>query len=306
MLQKREWLRRHADHVRRAVVLEPRGHADMTAAVLTEPSSPAAHAGLVFMDADGYPAMSGHGVIAAATLAVERSLFFSRDDTHTDARLVFDTPAGTVNARVQLEARGATRRADSVAFVNVPSFVHTAAHPVRLGTREVRVDIAFGGVFHAIVDTEAVGVPLAPARVPDLRRLGCDIRQSINATYEVAHPVDQALNGVAGVIFTGPPQDPEAHLLDVAVTAGAVRRSPSGTGTAALMAVLDAMGLLDDGQAFVHESLSGALFRGRILRRTEVGERAAIVPEVSGTAWITGEHTFYVDDDDPFRDGFVF
>ena len=306
MLQKRDWLRRHADHVRRAIVLEPRGHADMLAAVLTEPFSQEAHAGLIFMDAEGYPAMSGHGVIAAATLAVERSLFFSREDTESEARLVFDTPAGTVHARVRLQPRGSARRADEVSFTGVPSFVHTAAHGVRVGAREVRVDIAFGGVFHAIVDTEAVGIPLTSARVPDLRRLGVEIREALNARFEVAHPVERALNGVAGVIFTGPPRDPEAHLQNVAVTSGAVRRSPGGTATAALMAVLDAMGLLTDGQTFVHESLAGSLFRGRILRRTVVGEVPAIVPEIAGTAWTTGEHTFLLDEDDPFREGFVF
>ena len=304
--QKREWLQRHADHLRRAIVLEPRGHIDMTAAIFTEPTSPAAHAGLVFMDSEGYPAMSGHGVIAAATLAVERDLFFSREDTGDEARLVFETAAGTVHAQVRLETRGAGRRADAVTMTNVPSFVHTAAHPVRLGTRELRVDISFGGLFYAIVDTEAVGIPLSSARVPDLRRLAGEIRQSLNAAYDVAHPVEPAVNGVAGVIFTGAPQDPEAHLLNVAVTAGAVRRAPSGTGTSAVMAGLDAMGLLAGDQTFVHESLSGALFRGRIARRTQVGERPAIVPEVSGTAWITGEHMFYLDDDDPFREGFVF
>jgi proline racemase len=303
--QKQEWLRRYADHVRRAVVLEPRGHADMTAAVLTEPSSPEAHAGLVFMDAEGYPPMSGHGVIAAATVAVERSLFFSRDDTDAEARLAFDTAAGTVHARVRLQPRGASRRVDEVAFTGVPSFVHTAGHPVRVGAREVRVDVAFGGVFHAIVDTEAVGIPLTSERVPDLRRLGAEIRAAINAS-DLDHPAQRSLSGLTGVVFTGPPRDPEAHLQNLVVAAGAVQRSAGGTATAALMAVLDAMGLLADGQTFVHESLSGSLLRGRILRRTEVGDRPAIVPEVSGTAWITGEHTFLIDDDDPFREGFRF
>ena len=307
ILQKREWLRRHADHLRRALVLEPRGHAGMIAALLTESASPEAHAGLVFMDASGYPAMSGHGVMAAATLAIERGLFFSREDTDSEARLVFDTPAGTVHAHVRLQARGNDiRRADEVAVANVPSFVHTAGHPVRVGSRSMRVDVAFGGVFYAIVDTEAAGIPLTRERVPELRRLGIEVRESIGADFDVDHPTARALNGVDGVIFTGPPRDPEAHLLNVAVTGGAVRRCPSGTATAALMAVLDAMGLLQDDQTFVSESLTGALFRGRIARRTEIGDRPAIVPEVTGAAWITGEHTFLLNDDDPFREGFAF
>ena len=306
LLHKRDWLRTHADLVRRAVVREPRGHRDMVAAVLTEPVSPEAHAGLLFMDAEGYPAMSGHGVIAVTTLAIERELFFSRQDEAADVRIVFDTPAGTVHARARCETRGSTRRVDAVTFTNVPSFVHTAAHPVRLGAREIRVDIAFGGAFYAIVDTEAIGIPLRPERVPDLRRLGADLQDALNAGYHVDHPIARALGGVAGVIFTGPPEDPEAHLRSVVVSSGGVDRSPGGTGTSAVMAVLEAMGLLPDDQAFVHESLTGTLFRGRAARRTVVGEVPALVPDIEGTAWITGEHTFLLDEDDPFRDGLIF
>jgi trans-L-3-hydroxyproline dehydratase len=306
LLEKREWARKHADMVRRAVVLEPRGHADLVAAVLTEPVSAGAHAGLLFMDAGGYPLMSGHGVISAATIAVERELFFSRESTGDEIRLVFDTPAGTVPARVRLTDGGALKRADSVAFTNVPSFVYAAACPVRLGQRELRVDVAFGGAFYAIVDTEAVGIPLRSERVADLRRLAADIQTALNAAVHIDHPVQPSMSGIAGVVFTGPAEDPEAHLRSVTITSTAVDRSPSGTGTAAVMAVLDAMGLLPGDQGFVHESLTGALFRGRAVNRTMVGERPALLPEIEGTAWITGEHRFLVDEDDPFRDGFAF
>ena len=304
MRQKRDWIRRHADAVRRAVVLEPRGHVDMIAAVLTEASSPGADAGLIFMDSAGYPLMSGHGVIAAATLAIERDLFFSRDGGNGEARLVFDTPAGAVHARATLEARAGSRRVNSVTFFNVPSFVHTPSYPVRLAGRELRVDVAFGGGFYAIVDTESIGIPLRPERVPELRRLGDDIRNSIDAAVLVEHPADSGLNGIAGVVFTGPPEDPEAHLRSVTVTGRTVDRSPGGTGTSAVMAVLDAMGLLPEDQVFVHESLTGALFRGRAVRRTQVGDLPALVPAIEGSAWPTGEGTFVVDEDDPLGEGF--
>ena len=307
MLQKREWMRRHADHLRRALMLEPRGHADMYGALLTEPVSPGSHAGVLFMHNEGYSTMCGHGVIAVTTIAIERGLIFSPDVAGDDAAgLVLDTPAGTVHARARVVGTAGQTRVDSVAFINVPSFVYAAGHAVKLGTRDLRVDIAFGGAFYAIVDTEAIGIPLEAPRLPELRRIATEIKRSIEASTKITHPAEPGLTGLYGVIFTGPPHDPEAHLRNLTVFADAeVDRSPCGTGTSAVMAVLDAMGLLPAGEAFVHESLIGTLFRGRITRRTQVGDLPAIVPEIEGSAWITGEHTFHVNEDDPLREGFL-
>jgi proline racemase len=303
-IDARDWLRRRGDFLRRGVVLEPRGHRDMTAALFTEAASPGAHAGLVFMDAHGYPAMSGHGVMAAAAIAIERGLLTSRDLDRHDARLVLETPAGTAQVLARIEARGAGRRVDTVAFTNVPAFVRSATRPVRAGSRNLRVDVAFAGAFFAIVDTEAVGIPLTVATLPDLRRLGDEILEALDGAADIVHPAAPSSSGVDGVIFTGPPQDPEAHLRNVSITRGGIAdRSACGAGTSAVMAVLDAMGLLPDGQSFVHEGLSGALLRGRTLRRTVVGELPAIVTEIEGSVWITGDHTFFFDDEDPFRDG---
>jgi trans-L-3-hydroxyproline dehydratase len=305
---RREWLRRRADHLRRSLLLEPRGHTDMTAALLTEPVSPGADAGILFMDGAGYPSMSGHAIVAAATIAIERSLFFSRDAGDADVRLAFDTPAGSVAVRARVEQRGdgdsAHRRVDAVAFTNVPAFVYAPGQLVRLGSRDLRVDVAFGGAYFAIVDTEAIGIPLSVSRLPDLRRLGADIRQSLEAAAAVQHPIEPSIAGIAGVIFTGPPNDPEAHLRNVTISgSGAADRSAGGAGTSAVMAVLDAMGLLPQDQPFVHEGLTGSLLRGRPVRRTQVGDYPAVVTEIEGSAWITGEHTFEIDDDDPLRDG---
>lgn len=300
---KRDWMRRRADHIRRSLVLEPRGHADMTCAMLTDAASPGAHAGIIFMDGGGYPAVSAHGIMAAVTIAVERDLIFSRDAEPGVVPVVLETPAGTVHARASVEMRGPARHVDTVTFANVPSFVHTASHAVALGNRRLLVDIAFGGAFYAIVDTEAVGIPLHLTRLQDLRRIGTEIREAINASVDVRHPADPSIGGVAGVIITGAPSDPEAHLRNVAVTTGGVDRSAGGAGTCAVMAVLDAMGLLLDEHQFVHEGLYGSLLRGRILRRTVVADMPAIVIEIEGAAWITGEHTFHMADDDPFREG---
>lgn len=298
MLAKREWVRTHADHLRRALMLEPRGHADMYGAILTEPVVPGSHAGVLFMHNDGYSTMCGHGIIAVTTMALERGLLMPGGD---GTSVVYDSPAGTIRARARLEAG----RVESVSFLNVPSFVLHGGLNVKLASRTIRADVAFGGAFYAIVDSEAVGLPIDAAHLPELRRAGMEIKHAIEAAHTVVHPLDPGLNGIYGTIFTGPPSDEGADLRNVTIFADAeVDRSPCGTGTAAVMAVVDAMGLLGSGRPFVHESLIGTRFNGRVASRTEVGEHAAIVPEIEGSAWITGEHTFLVDEDDPLKEGF--
>jgi proline racemase len=308
MLEKREWVLKHADHLRRALMLEPRGHADMYGALFTEPVSPGSHAGVLFMHNEGYSTMCGHGVVAVTTIALERGLLMPGGD---GASIVYDSPAGTIRARARLrrateDAEGAEAvRVESVAFVNVPSFVLHGGLTVKLASRQIRADVAFGGAFYAIVDSEAVGLPIDAAHLPELRRVGMEIKRAIEDAHTIAHPLEPGLRGIYGTIFTGPPADERADLRNVTIFADAeVDRSPCGTGTAAVMAVVDAMGLLGEDKPFVHESLIGTRFSGRVVSRTEVGEYQAIVPEIEGSAWITGEHTFLVDDEDPLREGF--
>ena len=328
MLAKREWVRTHADHLRRALMLEPRGHADMYGAILTEPVMPGSHAGVLFMHNEGYSTMCGHGVIAVTTIAVERGLIMpgpapprsaERTAAGDGTTIVYDSPAGTIRAKARMSAGGADApgeaagpgrgggagRVESVAFVNVPSFVLHGGLSVKLASRTIRADISFGGAFYAIVDSEAVGLPIDIAHLPELRRAGMEIKHAIEAALTIVHPLDPGLTGIYGTIFTGPPSDERADLRNVTIFADAeVDRSPCGTGTAAVMAVIDAMGLLGSDRPFVHESLIGTRFNGRVASRTEVGEHPAIVPEIEGSAWITGEHTFLVDDTDPLREGF--
>jgi proline racemase len=318
MLEKRDWLSRHADHWRRALMLEPRGHADMCGALLTEPVFPGSHAGVLFMHNDGYATMSGHGIIAVTTIALERGLIVSGGDA---AQLIFDTPAGTIRARGEIRAGGAggtegteaentetipaAIKIERVAFVNVPSFVLHGGLRVVAAGRKIRVDVAFGGAFYAIVDSEAVGLPIDAAHLPELRRAGIEIGRAVEAVQTIVHPLDDGLRGIDGTIFTAPPADERSALRNVAVCAAAAAdRSPSGTGTAAVMAVVDAMGLIGPETPFVHESLIGTRFTGRIAARTTVGGYPAIVPEIEGAAWITGEHAFVIDEDDPLSEGF--
>lgn len=298
MHDKREWANQHADDVRRALMLEPRGHAHLMGAVLTEPASPAAHAGVLFFHNDGYGPMSGHGIIAVATIAIERGLVMPGGDGRS---IVFDTTSGTVRTTATIDRSKVAR----VTFTNVPAFVLHAGVPVQLGPRHLRADIAYGGAFYAIVDAEAAGLSIDMAHVPELRRAGLAIRDAAERAVVVAHPSLPSAAGVDGAIFTGPPHDDGADLRNAVVFAdGAVDRSPGGTGTSAVMAVIDAMGLLGEERPFVHESLLGTRFSGRVSGRTVVGDYPAIVTDIDGSAWITGEHTFIVDEGDPLKWGF--
>jgi proline racemase len=300
MLAKRAWAQKHLDHLRRSLMLEPRGHADMYGAVLTEPVSEGAHAGVLFMHNEGWSTMCGHGVIAVTTIAIERDLIWPGGPD-----FVLDAPAGRIEATASIRESTDGRRVTAVAFRNVPSFVAEAGLPVKIGGRTLLVDVAFGGACSAIVDAEAAGLAITPSTLTELRRVGMEIKNEVERLRQVVHPVDVGLHGIYGTIFTAPAQHPDAHLRNVTIFADAeVDRSPCGTGTAAVMAVLSEMGVLADDGAFVHESIVGSLFTGNIVGRTQVGDKPGIVPEIQGSAWITGEHTFLIDGDDPLKAGF--
>ena len=321
MLEKRAWAMKRLDHLRKSIILEPRGHTDMYGALLTEPVTRDANAGVLFMHNEGWSTMCGHGIIAVTTIAIERGLIWlappepgpggsNRGNGENGAKptsldVQYDTPAGLVHARAHLAHHGDSVRVESVAFRNVASFVFEPSLTVPVGGRKIPVDVAFGGAFYAIVDAEAAGLPIDAAHLPELRRLGMTIAREVEKLRRVVHPNDAGLEGIYGTVFTAPAHRPEAHLRNVTIFADAeVDRSPCGTGTAAVMAVLNDMGLLLDDVPFVHESIGGTTFKGRVVGRAEVGEKAAIVPEIEGSAWITGEHTFLIDGDDPLKAGF--
>ena len=300
MLERREWARKHQDRLRRVLMFEPRGHTDMYGALLTEAEHPDSDAGVLFMHNEGFSTMCGHGIIAVATLALERGLITPKGD---GGSLVLDAPAGQIRCRAEIESRKDGRRVTRVSFLNVPSFVLASGVAVRVGARTVPVDVAFGGAFYAIVDAETVGLPIDPARLTDLRQTGMTIKHAVESAMTVVHPQEPGLTGIYGTIFTGPATRAGADLRNVTIFAEAeVDRSPCGTGTCAVLAVLDAMGLASE--SFVHESIIGTTFRARVADRTTVGDVAAIIPELTGEAFTTGEHTFIVDDEDPLKGGF--
>jgi len=297
-VEKAAWFRRHADPLRRALVLEPRGHADVTAVALTEASSPDAHAGLLFMDGGGYPRYVACAAVAAAAVCVSRRLILTGDSDGPEPLLVFETPVGLVRTRV--------RRADGVTTVLLdagPAFVHTAGTAVLRGTRRVPVDIAFGGDFFAIVDSEAAGVPLDSAHISDLRRVGLELCAEIDKRAALTHPQLGGSQQLAGVALTGPPSTDGAHLRGVVVNRHGVVDRSSLSGSAAVMAVLDAMGIVAEGQLFVHEGTAGLVVQGTLRRRTTVGDLPGVDLEISADTWVVGEHTWHLDDDDPLRHG---
>jgi proline racemase len=312
MLERRAWARRHQDRLRRVLMFEPRGHADMYGALLTEPERADSDAGVLFMHNEGFSTMCGHGIIAVVTLALERDLIHPRTPPGypdaggaSEVALTLDAPAGQIRARGQLVTGAAGgRRVARVSFTNVPSFVFAARVPVKLGNRTLHADVAFGGAFYAVVDAEAAGLAVVPARLTELRAAGMAIKREVEAAIAVTHPAEPGLAGIYGTIFTAPPTVDGADLRNVTIFADhEVDRSPCGTGTCAVLAVLDAMGIADPARPFVHESIIGTTFSASILERTRVGEHPAIVPELSGDAWITGEHRFLVDADDPLAEG---
>jgi proline racemase len=295
MAEKLSWLRRKGGALRHLLMLEPRGHAGMHGAMLTEPTSPRAHAGVLSMNAAGFPPVSGEGIIGALTIALEHKLIQGVTDD-----VLIDTPAGLFRARPRLgatvlsaEAHGAkaNARVTSVTVTGVPSFVHAAGLTLRIGTRTMAVDIAFGGEFYAIADSEAIGISIDMANASALVRMGREITDAIESTLHVQHPLDATLKGIHGTIFTGASRT-AADLRSASVLDGEVlRRSPGVTGTAALLAVLDAMGLLSESHRFTHEGVLGTTLHGSVVSRTE-GDPSTIIPVIEGSASVTGFHEF--------------
>lgn len=302
MLERRRYLQEHFDHVRRALMWEPRGHRDMYGCVLTEPVTPEADLGVLFMHNEGYSTMCGHGTIALVTALVETGTLPPKGQ-HTPVNL--DTPAGLVRATAHLDSDG---HVDSVSFLNVPSFLFARDLELEVALfGRITVDIAFGGAFYAILPAKQVGLSVVPGQAERLAVAGERIKKALNAALPVKHPVEADLGFLYGTIFTDSPENPDHHSRNVCVFANAeIDRSPTGTGVSARLALLHAKGQIAEGGQIVIESILGAssTFGGRVAGRTQVGSYDAIIPEVSGKAYITGHHEFILDPRDELGRGF--
>lgn len=302
ILERRRYMQQHFDHVRQALMWEPRGHRDMYGCVLTQPVTPDADLGVLFMHNEGYSTMCGHGVIALVTTLLKMG---AMDAKGQQTPVNLDTPAGLVRATAHLDSYGHVER---VSFLNVPSFLY--ARDVELDVPaygRLVVDIAFGGAFYAFLPAEQVGLRVVTQQLEQLVAAGEAIKKTVNAKMSIEHPTEEDLGFLYGTIFTDKPETPAHHSRNVCIFAnGEADRSPTGTGVSARLALHYAKGEITDGQYIVIESILGAAstFSGRVAGHAQVGPYHAVVPEVSGRAFITGRHEFVIDPSDELGRGF--
>ena len=300
ILARRRYATEHLDHLRTALMWEPRGHADMYGCIVTPPVSPDADLGVLFMHNEGYSSMCGHGIIGITKVALETGLLPMRSPVTT---IKIDTPAGLVTSH----ARVSNGQVQSVYFHNVPSFVLALDQTVDVpGIGTVRYDLAFGGAYYAYLQAEDVGLACTPEYFRAFIETGLSIKRAIMASRTTPHPFEEDLSFLYGPIFIGPPLDDRAHSRNVCVFAeGEVDRCPTGTGVSGRLAIHHARGEIGVGEPIVVESIIGSRFTGRIVETTTFGPYPAVIPEVEGTAHITGRHEFLIDPEDPLREGFI-
>ncbi len=303
ILERRRYMREKLDHVRRALMWEPRGHYDMYGAVVTPPVTDRADLGVLFMHNEGYSTMCGHGVIALVTALIETGAFPARG---RETPVALDTPAGLVRATAHLDSAG---RVSRVSFLNVPSFLYERDLALDVpGIGEVRADIVFGGAFYAVLPAASCGLEIAPSNSAALVQAAARVTRAVNESMSIVHPMEPDLGFLYGTILTGPPEDPRHHSRNVCVFADSeVDRSPTGTGVSGRVAQLHARGELPMDQEILVESILGraSVFGGRAVETTHVGSHDAVIPEVSGTAFITGRSRFFIDPRDPLGSGFL-
>lgn len=300
VLEYRRYCRDHYDHLRRALMWEPRGHADMYGCLLLPPNDEGADFGILFLHNEGYSTMCGHATIAIGKLAVEMGWVEKRSPVTT---LHIDAPCGRLEVFVHIE----NNEVKNVTFHCVPSFVLGLDLEVNVpGLGRIRYDLAYGGAFYAYVDIRQLGLSVAPANYRRHIEQGMAIKRAImNGPRAVEHPFEEDLSFLYGTIFIEPYEAEEVHSRNVCVFAeGEVDRCPTGSGVAGRMAIHYQRGALKAGEEMVIDSIVGSRFTGSVVRTEDFGPYEAVIPSVTGTAYITGEHTFLIDPNDSLREGF--
>jgi trans-L-3-hydroxyproline dehydratase len=298
VLEKRRYFLEHYDHLRKGLIWEPRGHADMYGAVVTQ--SLDADFDVFFLHNEGYSTMCGHAIIALTKLMIETGLIHKNGD---NPELVINVPVGTVKARAHMD-NGQVRE---VSFRNVPSFLYLRDERVEVpGIGQVSFDVAYGGAFYAFVEAQSVGLGLTPDHYHKLIDYGRRIKHAVMANFSITHPFEDDLSFLYGTIFTGPAVQSRHHSRNVCIFAeGEVDRSATGSGVSARAALHHAKGELRLNEKITIESIIGSTMTVQAEEVTTFGPYEAVIPEVSGTASITGRSDFYFDPDDPFCKGFI-
>jgi proline racemase len=300
ILAKRRYAKAHYDDLRKALMWEPRGHADMYGCLVTEPVTPDGDLGVLFLHNEGFSTMCGHGIIGLAKVGLDTELIDKRGDNPV---IKMDTPAGRVTAY----GKRKNGRCVSVSFHNVPSFVYALDQVVTVaGLGEVRYDVAFGGAFYAYVNAADVGVGLDSSHFRQLIDVGMRIKRAVMASLEIQHPFEADLGFLYGTIFVGEAHDPSHHSRNVCIFAdGEVDRCPTGTGVSGRAALHVARGEIGLKRPFTVESILGTTFTGEAIENTSFGPYDAVIPQVTGTAHITGRNELLIDPEDPLRNGFL-
>lgn len=300
MFERRQWFMDHSDDLRTLLMYEPRGHASMSGAILQPPTRPDADWGVLFIEVSGCLPMCGHGTIGVATVLVETGMVPVTEPVTT---IRLDTPAGLVVAQVAV-VDGAAK---AVTIRNVPSFSHALDARVKVpGLGEVRYDLAYGGNFYAMVELDEIGLPFDRAEKQRLLDAGLSIMAAINDQARPTHPENPGIAGCHHVALIAPGSDATRSRHAMAIHPGWFDRSPCGTGTSARMAQLHARGELPIGADFVNESFIGTSFTGRLVDETTLsGGTTAVVPTITGRAWLTGTAQYFLDPEDPFPAGFL-
>ena len=300
LLKKRASAKKNFDQIRKTLMLEPRGHADMYGAIIVEPDTPDADFGVIFIHNEGYSTGCGHAVIALTKIFVETGLI-KKTEPITEVKM--DVPSGFIRAFAEVKHGEITK----IGFHNVPSFVQQMDSIVTVpGMGNIQYDLAFGGAYYAFVDVAQFDLDCTQEYHDELIEKGMLIKQAIAKSVLMDHPTEPEMNFLYGTIFTGSPKDSNNHSRNVCIFAeGEVDRSPTGTGVSARAAIHYARGEIGIGESITIESIIGSTFSVKVDKITTFGKYEAVIPEVKGTAFLTGKNSFWINPKDPLKDGFI-
>lgn len=301
MLEKRKYVKENLDDIRSMLMLEPRGHSGMYGCIITEAVTDDGDFGVLFTHNEGLSTMCGHGIIGVTKVAIETGLMIGKDGINT---VKIDSPAGRITAFAHVK----DGKVSKVSFENVPSFVYKENIKVNVdGIGEVTADIAFGGAFYVYIDGSELNLDVHPSNMEELVKKGMEIKYKVMDEMNIVHPLEPGLNGIYGTIITGPLTNDGKKIIsnNVCIFAdGQIDRSPTGTGTAGRVALLHHKGSLKEDMILINKSIIDTVFEGKINEKTKVSNLGAVIPEVSGTAYITGFNNILLDPDDPLKEGF--